>query len=347
MPSKFTPTTKRNPCPICSDTSGDCRTTDGEMLLCHSLPDGGDHSLYKWIKSTDDGIWGIFVPRKEDGDRSIDSRRQWLELQRQRQERLEQQAREFNNGLSSAQRDKAIRLLSRHYGLNSSHRQQLRDRGLTDAQIDESHFFSVYPWAAAPPGIDEKCPGIKNGKLWTGATGYACPAFNSRGEAIGFQVRDENPEAQNKYLWAKGNFSSHLKIGELPLSVSGRVGMTVLLCEGILKPRIASYRLQNQFVIGAAGGNFGGSPLQLRSAIGACRRIVIAPDAGDILNPHVLRRIESTLSLFNFTYRVRIAWWGQVEKSAPDIDELSGWGNVQFLTASQWGQLVKDIGGNF
>lgn len=337
---RLIPTRHHNPCPICGDTSGDCRTKD-DLILCHSFIDGGEgNQTHHYLRSTKDCIWGIFVPRQEKTTKAERDRYRLIQ-QAKRQERLEREERKFSQGLTREERDIAIRRLAT-VGLLSKHREQLQQRGLTNQQIKESLFFSVYPRMAVPVGVSEKLPGVDNGAIATNKTGYACVAFDHQGQAIGFQIRDEEQEAKNKYTWAKGIFSSHLQTGELPLSIAGTITDAVLLCEGTLKPRVASYRFGGIRFIGASGGNFAGSPLQLKAAIGACRRIILCPDAGDIINPHTLRRWKRTLSLFNHNYRVEVAWWGQKAKDGQDIDELNGWSGVEFLKVNEWEAIAND-----
>lgn len=336
--SKLYPTKTHNPCPVCNDTSGDCRVRD-ELVLCHHAILGQEHSLWQYVRPTTDGIWGVFKPRQDDAT-AAEIARQKLIQQEKREARLAAQYEKWREGLTVEERDKNFRLLAT-VGLRPEHRALLHQRGLTDSQIAESLYFSVSPKMAIPDGVNNSLPGVKDGHLATKRTGYACVAFDYRGRALGFQIRDENPDAKNKYTWAKGTMSSHLQNGELPLSVCGDRQSKVFLCEGTQKPRIAAYRLGQQF-IGASGGHFSGSILQLKATLGACRNVVLCPDAGDVLNPHTIRRWDATLGLFNFSYRVQIAWWGQFTKDCLDIDELPNLDVVQFLTPSQWRQRSSD-----
>jgi len=343
---RFLHSSARQPCPICDDKTGDCKISDGEIILCHRFIDGGaNHPDYDWFRESENGVWGVFAPSKKE----MTPKERWEEKQKaiaraaQRKQELEAQAIEYGKGLSTEDRHKHLTLLSRTLGLNTEHRQSLRERGLTDDQITESLFFSVYPYQEIPNFVSDKLPGIDGNKLCSSVKGYGCPAFNAQGQAIGFQIRDENPRGNSKYKWAKGTFSSHLQNGELPLSVAGTLTDAVLLTEGILKPRIASYRLGGIRVVGASGGDFPGSPLQLRAAIGSCRRVIYCPDAGDVLNPFVVKRINRTLDLFNFRYKVEVAWWGQDTKDKLDIDERGGWDGVELLTKDQWLDLSKSF----
>ncbi|MFM7788185.1 MAG: hypothetical protein ACKO90_08490, partial [Microcystis panniformis] len=89
---------RSNPCPVCGEASPDCRySTDGELILCHSHIDFDPHHpdwLYLGVASN--GVWGKFVPRKDEAfNRTV-----WLEkkLQRER-DRLERQKEHAKNSL--------------------------------------------------------------------------------------------------------------------------------------------------------------------------------------------------------------------------------------------------------
>lgn len=338
LQEKLFPTKATSPCPICEDISGDCRTRDN-IVLCHTWVHGVENKLYKYRKPSQDLIWGVYTLRSEPKTFA-----ESLEEQEARHDRLrkivEATERRWRESLDRQQRDSQIRTLAT-VGLAQRHREELYRRGLTDAQIEESLYFSVGPGMPVPNGVSEDLPGVKNGVLNTKATGYGCVAFDSRGYAIGFQIRDENPGSTAKYTWAKGNKSSHLQNGELPLSVAGQITDAVLLCEGIQKPRIASYHLGGVRFVGASGGNFAGSQVQMRLALGrCCRRIIICPDAGDVQNENVLQRIQKTISLFGHNYLVQIAWWGQETKDQKDIDELMNWDGVRFLSVKEWQSIT-------
>jgi hypothetical protein len=53
-------------------------------------------------------------------------------------------------------------------------------------------------------------------------------------------------------------------------------------------------------------------------------RFVLLPDAGAVLNPHVMNQYRATWELLqHWGYTVQVAWWGQITKNECDIDELS------------------------
>lgn len=62
--SKFTPTSKANPCLSCGDTKGNCRHQDiEEIILCMSANSSRKGEIvesgYKVIDFTQDGLWAV------------------------------------------------------------------------------------------------------------------------------------------------------------------------------------------------------------------------------------------------------------------------------------------------
>ena len=74
---------RSNPCPVCGEASPDCRySTDGELVLCHSHIDyDPQHPEWHYVRVSSNGVWGVFVPRKDEAfDRTV-----WLEKKLQRE----------------------------------------------------------------------------------------------------------------------------------------------------------------------------------------------------------------------------------------------------------------------
>ncbi|AFZ22204.1 hypothetical protein [Allocoleopsis franciscana] len=331
---------KRN-CPICAGVRSDCRENrDNGLIHCRApiatLPSG-----WRFVGEDKCGF-GMYTQSTDNTDtQAWQERRQRQEQQRQRE--LEELAR---GALPSAERDTAIRKLHSYLGLGNRHRQNLRDRGLTDAAIDAGGFFTIYPDQELPYGIPANLPGVTRGKLATKVSGFACPAFDVHGRLIGWQLRVDDA-TDNKYRWAKGWKSSHLPNGELPITicrpVEGIKRPGVALAEGLLKPYVAAQKL-GQIVIGAAGANFAGSPQQLRESLEVLKPEIITlyPDAGAVLNHHVMSQYQRTVKLIaGWGYSVQVAWWGQTIKlESPDIDELDDLGAIAYLKPAEFWQLA-------
>jgi hypothetical protein len=300
---------------------------------------------FKFI-SLDAQGFGMWAQAKAD-EWSEAKREEWQRRKLERERIIQQQ---FAEALPIPDRNRAIRKLHEYLGLGSKHRLQLRSRFLTDAQIEAGHFFTIYPDQELPPGIPANLPGVIRGKLVAGATGFACPAFDVHGNIIGWQLRVDEATDESKYRWAKGWKSSHLPNGELPITVcrpvEGVKRPGAGLAEGLLKPFVAAQRL-GQIFIGAAAGNFAGSPEQLKESIDALKPEIITlyPDAGAVTNPHVMGQYRRTIELVSsWGYAVNVAWWRQLEKSHPDVDELTGDEAITYLTPSEFfGESEPDL----
>jgi len=343
--SRFTLHKRNNPCPICDSVKGNCKTSDKGIVLCHGFIDSdAGVPTWKWVKSDKLGVWGVFVPNDEQKEFDRDEWKRRLS-QRDAQRQRENQ-KQLATALDIPQRDRAIRKLYKYLGLGSKHRQNLCTRGLTDAQIDAGYFFTIYPDQELPPGIPPNLPGVAWGKLATKTAGLACPAFDVGGRLIGWQLRVDEA-TDNKYRWAKGWKSSHLPNGELPITVcrpvDGVKHQGVRLSEGLLKPFIAAQKT-GQICIGAAGGNHAGSPEQLKAALDAINpeSVTLDADAGAITNPHIIRQYQRTIDLVTeWGYSVNVAWWGQVAKTDPDIDELTGSEAIATITPQEFFALSQ------
>ena len=340
---------KRHDCPVCQGTKKDCRQNQQTTLIhCRDISANPIDYVFRGQDALGFGMWAY----KADVQ-------QWNQEQREQwqREKLANQSRRLahhaKTSLPIESVDLSIRKLARYLGLTSEHRQQLRDRGLTDEQIEKGLFFSIAESQEIPPGIPPNFPGVdwSGKKLFTPSPGIACPAFNSEEKAIGYQIRLTQAES-GKYRWPKGKVSSHLQNGELPLTITGPSlanATIVWLTEGILKPFVASQKWEIP-CIGAAGGNHQGSPQQLLAAIQQIPEdclIGIAPDAGAILNKNVLKQYEKTVKLltdWGYGDRILFAWWRQATKSDNDCDKISQdeFDQIQYLNPDQFDALCPD-----
>ena len=341
------PTNRHNPCPICEDNTGKCRQSreDSDYLQCMSYADsvfGEVINGYKCLGSTKDGLWGQF--RIDNSQEYSDQQRQEWKCKNQARAAAKAKAEADlrANALPIDERDKAIRKLAAHFGLSKKHRDDLNHRGLSDKAIEKNLYFSITPNQKVPYGISSNLAGIKFGEIRAAGIGYACVSFNPQGKATGWQVRLDNA-IQSKYRWASG---CHLSNGELPITLSYPIELKhsfIGVCEGINKATIAASR-RGQIFIGAASANFAASPEQLKeyleiasSHLGGNKRVEFAADAGSINNPYILANYKRSWELIeSFGYEVLVSWWSQIDKTHPDIDELSDLNQIQYLTTEEF-----------
>ena len=307
---KFQASSRRNPCPVCGGTSGKCRSTDAELVLCMEH----DHDVpgWKYLGQTKDYLWGKFIP--EGDDRPAPQPREYSPKVEER--RI----------VPDSLKDREYRAILSQLSLSDRHLADFERRNLTTSEIE---YLS---------GVTRSLP-----------DGYLIPFPDVHGQFVGAQKRLDNPDDGGRYRWHYYDFriSLHNQFNEKPLAVY-RNGSPVWIVEGTgVKPAIASHR-HGVTAIGAAGGMHHNSPQTLRDTLeklGSPTSVVLCPDAGDIENRHVMRRIPKNIELLEgLGVSVSIAWWGQFAKDDPDIDELQNLDGVQYLSPAEFYGLARPTG---
>lgn len=308
MSGNLIPTTKSNLCPICEDSSGNCRISrDTNLSLCLSSA-GTDWQVSGYLYQGDSkcGTWAKYRRCDENYDSEIARRRrdEWQSREHKRiasLPSLETRALEINRKLAR--------------GLNHAHTEKLLERGLTRKAIKHHGFYS-----------------------FQGGIAGAVRGLNR--EPLAVALRYDNPTDGNKYKWGKN--SKLPKSDALPVSVnypvSGSYSSDILyLCEGvIIKPAIACERLQG-IVLGFGGGSGSLERIkpQLREICSSLktREIRILPDDNYRCNPQVSRAIDSLIEICEPLATTRIGDWGQGDvKDGSDIDEIS----LERLASIKW-----------
>jgi hypothetical protein len=71
--------------------------------------------------------------------------------------------------------------------------------------------------------------------------------------------------------------------------------------------------------------------------------LVITPDAGDIVNPSVMKRWHSVVELLEqWGWSVTFAWWSQTTKDDSDIDELDDLSKIEFISPPEFWEIAKE-----
>jgi hypothetical protein len=312
--------THRIDCPICQNSRKDCRKSNSTGLIhCFS----GNPPPIGWHRTARDDAngFGMYAPGDGKSPPTDADRAEWA-----RQSIERQQAREL-----TLDRSMGVNARNVHYRakakkpLTPAHRTDLERRGLTPEQID-----------ALP--------------AWSQGNGYGVAIPDIDGLLIGAQIRLDDG-SNSRYRWdmlpgaAEGS-GQELPIGELPIGVYRCQGepKMIALVEGTgVKPLLAAERLQ-AVAIGAAGGQHLNSPQQLEAVLTAYPGlpIVVVPDAGDVVNKHVMKRHAATAAA---PPEVGFLWWGQTTKEADDIDEMNADVEMQTLTGTEFLALAKTAGG--
>jgi hypothetical protein len=124
----------------------------------------------------------------------------------------------------------------------------------------------------------------------------------------------------------------------------------------------------NQIIVGAAGGQLAGSPETLKRYLMELqfetdfKYVMFYPDAGSIVNPHILAQYYKAWQLLrDWGYKLKILWYGQISKHdfkdfdeyslaqihqlrAKLIDEPEFWDMSKSLADAEMERLVKSLG---
>jgi hypothetical protein len=329
---------KRNPCPICQKTHG-CKISD-ELVLCLRGDQNWSVPGWKYLKPLRGFMGGLF--RTDSGERQ--------------EYRPEQQPKAKPSNitpLTDEQLDREARKIQKQLGgLNTRHCQSLRDRGLSDSQIDSIVSVSVDKFQELNLiPINRSFPGRGDrGTLTNIDSGFIIFTRNIKGQITGGQIAtdhrgelDKNGNEIPKYPWLTG-CSERRVSGERPLQFLKLNNSRILdIIEGILKPLIAAH-LHNINVLGSGGTAWHGSPKEFKEIInsGLFDTYVLNPDAGCKANPHVMYDYR-TLHLFlkNLEITLCVRCWGQGEQSKDeglDVDEIDTetFNNAQIIPFENW-----------
>lgn len=349
----FKPYNQGNPCPVCQGIK-DCKfSLDSDLVLCHSYT-SYDPGIPGWAYTGESsiGVWGKFYPDNGKYRELSEFDRETRRIEKENKRQQEKAALKAK-ALSRDDRDKAIREINKVVGLTSNHRYRLQNRGLTDEQINKYLLTSKVGYQEIPQS-PLNLPGVyRNGKNLSGKNnGIICPSFDYQGRATGWQVRRDNAkDGENKYIWAVSHhpgekISSKLPNNEYPTTLvreSKKPSATLYVAEGLLKPIVAGCRHQIDIAGCPVNGNFHLVPKQVKEFLSlGYERVIIVPDAGDVINPKVMKRWEKQIEFFNsLGVNLSIAWWSQVSKKAGDIDEIASLENVELISPEEFLEIGK------
>ncbi len=331
---KLTRSSKRNPCPICQNTHG-CKISD-HLIICLRAERNWSINGWEYRKDARGGMGSVWsVPKNSD------------QSHQQEYRRSQQKKTETRVQLTDAQLDYNARLILKQLGLLGGHREQLKQRGLTDSQIDQLGFKSVDQWQEFNlTPINSNFPGIgKRGGLLNIGAGYLIPVRNRKNLILGFQVARDDRDP--KYQWLKDSRAAR-KQDELPLQFCRRNNSTQLnLIEGTLKPLIAAFR-HNLNVLGAGGVIWHSSPKQLQESLEGFTEIILNPDGGSMLNPSVLKAYRELYQVLqSLGYELFVRDWGQGNQpkgESKDLDEIDTetFHQARLVPYSQWDFTYAD-----
>lgn len=363
----FRPSRRSNPCAICGGTKPKCKT----KITRFDLPSGyleaaqyycmglrGQVTGFKYTGETEDSRWSKYIDEATSNALSQAWKRNYRPtIPKARKFSYLRKPKVYSHLLPIAERDREIKRLLSQLTLSSKHHKDLVARGLDDTSIARSQYKSLTYRQPLTAKISDRLAGVAPGGMHLNNryTGILIPIVDCQNRYLGWQCRLDNRYEdlfESKYLWPNsGKYSAHLQeYEELPLCYgkpAGEIESSYIgLTEGVgFKTRICAEKMQ-QIVIGASGGNFVSSPQLLKvylaeaSKITEKKKILLYPDAGAVCNWHVIIQYHKVFTWLNAAkYQVRFAWWSQITKTEPDIDEYHGLFDIitphQFFTIAQ------------
>ncbi|WP_026730825.1 plasmid replication protein, CyRepA1 family [Fischerella sp. PCC 9605] len=360
---------RRGECPICGGVSKGCRqSNDTGLVFCRDTGANPTGYVYRGEDVWGFGLWQYKASAEAFSKQAKQEREQQRRELRAAQQRRKQQ--QIAQQLSAVERDRWYRRLLARLTLTEGDRSKLLERGFTSEQIDFDCYKSVSQFHQVGIGYPTNLPGILTSGFGSDqilnvpGDGILCPIYNFDGLIIGCQVRLHD-STDGRYRWltsaTKKNpqgATSHLN-GELPLGIfeplCQNLVNSIWLTEGTtIKPSLVRHRLGVP-VLGAASGRFNTSPEISASAVEylaakyQTKLLTFAVDAGDVVNRSgVPERWQQQFRFFEeLGYTCRIAWWGQVDKTFGDIDELQPerYESIRFLTPAEFKELCVKWGG--
>ena len=311
--SKFFPVSKRIPCPVCENTSGKCRTTDGDLILC--MTHDGALPGWHYLGQSKDYLWGKYLP---ESDRPAPV----AGVQKEREPEKTKEREPEKTIVPDSVKDHNYQAILNQLELSDRHIEDFTRRNLSATEIE---FLST--------------------RARSLSHGYLIPFQNVNGLYVGSQVRlDKSDKGRYRWYSYRDDHAKRNDFGELPLAIYPVAGDSdPWIIEGTgVKPIVANIR-HGITAIGAAGGQHYLSPKTLSDTLGKLgnpKRVVFCPDAGDVINRHVLPRIRDNFEcLESLGVQVTIAWWGQTTKQDPDIDHLPNLDAIEYLTPEQFWAL--------
>jgi hypothetical protein len=345
-------------CPICNGDRKhkDCRqSVESGLIFCHD--DGANPAgwIFRGFDKHGFGIWQDELEAKAFSEKSKEDRQQ-ERLERRQQQRQRKQA-QIAAQMPVEERDRWNRKLIEILSLNASDRTNLEARGFDPEKIEAEGYRSVEQWQTIPKSFPANFPGrTSQGNLAVKLSGILCPIPNVEQQIVSFQNR-RHDDSEGRYGWMASTVAPVHVNGELPLGVyqpERSKGQAIWLTDSpAIKSSLAS-QLLGVPVVGAANGNFHSSPeltchtLSVLSERYQTTHLVLAIDAGDVKNRAVCQRWQRQHQfLTDLGYSIWFAWWGQVEKTDYDIDELKAgqFEQIQFISLQEFEAIAAEHGG--
>lgn len=342
---KWNEVNAEHPCPICEKPDYCRRSPNGNLIACRRESRGAHKT-----KTYKDGS-EAYLHRLRDDDDATGNGRAKSELPIRRPAGLNDDKPEIPPADIETW-DRAYRLLLTELSLSQEHRQALRERGLSEEQIDASEYRTlprnngkVAKKLHETLGADfETVPGfLTNGKIRIAAAGLLVPVRDADRRIVAIKVRSDRPSASCKYFYLSSTKYEGPGPGSpahVPASVCGPCE-TVRVTEGELKADVST-GLSGVPTISFPGVSSWRVVLPVLRALGA-RLIRVAFDADADTNKHVARALLDCVNELQAQgYEVEFEQW-PLEAGKGIDDLLAIGGTPEVLCGSMVLQAVQQI----
>ena len=321
---------RRGECPVCQGARKDCRTSvSTNITFCRETTANPADFVFKGTDANGFGLWLPLELQVAFDDNKDKARQEWRQKQLEREQREKER---LKGSATPSQRNSGYTAILEGLELTSQDVSILKNRG----EGWESLLVARSVEKFQPVNVTNVLPGynVKRQSLNNGASGILFPVPDVNGNIIALRLYNPLANKENglaKYSWLSTESESlHLSNGELPIGVfrpSVLLDSRVYICEGVeIKPRLLAERL-GAIVIGIPGAStFGNYPKQLKGILESLgvAELVLIPDAGALFNPNIrpaFEKLNRVLKSIGVT--LSALWWGQIEKSDLDGDELT------------------------
>ncbi|MTJ10536.1 hypothetical protein [Anabaena sp. UHCC 0204] len=344
----LTTVSQKNPCHVCGWVKKCAVSASGNNLVCgNSTATTGDIiNGYKCVKTTNPNSHcsHSFVKVDQSSQATV-----------KQSPKTTKPTTPAKPEMSREDRDLWNRKIIPTLKLNEGDRTHLKEiRGLTDQQIDDWGFRSVFPFQRlVGDSWPDNLPGYRHDKkqLAVSGKGILTP-IKQLDQIVGFKVRLTEKKGDQRYTCVSDkNYTRYHIDGEQPLAVlikdNNYFDHGIFVTEGNeLKPVIVHLKYDLPVLGGArywnTSKNHAAKFLPLvkeKSEI-----INLCLDAGDVLNNDgIPLKWHKEYKYFESQgFKPRFAYWGQISKESEDIDELTDISNFGYINLEQFKELIKE-----
>lgn len=237
---------------------------------------------------------------------------------------------------SPSERDEWNRKIIDEFKLDDKHKEALLKRGLTLEQM--SLFRTVEAGQKLSFELPDHFPSGKKNQLVVGGRGILTPVINYHNQITAFQVRLDQAGG-GRYRWLSHPGAQLSIDGELPMAFYHQGDYEEI---NVTESPLKSYIAHCRHGFSATAGMVGACPRQVLAECGRRKiaRVIVNPDAGDIVNPQVLGKWKNFAGdLRKAGIQVLFRWWGQFTKELDDIDEIASLEGAKLLSPEEFLEL--------